>query len=78
MSQQSGGQPTKADFDEHAIYEDLKNLIMKELAYIKSKTTLQNIDVGRVYTLTRIYSLLKDDLREDVKSDLWKKLGVGS
>lgn len=67
---------SKSDIDEWQIYADIKAVVMREVANIRDRKKLTEDDVAVLEKLTRIYCNLKDDLREDLKADLWKRAGV--
>lgn len=66
----------KSHYDEFDIYVKIKDMVKKEVDRIYSNVESRNYDIARLEKLAKIYAILKDDLREDAKSDLWKKLGV--
>lgn len=70
------GTELKDFVDEEVIYEDIKSILMDDLATLKKKKNRDAKDAAHLFTLARTYAVLKDDLREDTKSDLFAKLGI--
>lgn len=68
----------KKDFNEHNIYEDIIEIVKDQVSKIKKTKAIEPGQIVLLEKLAKIYAILKDDLREDQKSDLWKKLGVVS
>jgi hypothetical protein len=69
--------PTESGIDPNApaetvLYETIKDCIIKSLVVLRNKERLTKDDIGDLEKLTRIYCNLKDDLREDMKTGLWK------
>lgn len=66
----------KSEHDEWLIYQDILSLVKREVTRLKKAKVLEGTDVAALEKLTRVYANLKDDLREDLKSDLWRKAGA--
>ena len=73
---QSSGETSKSEHDEWQIYQDLLFIVKREVSRLKKSTKLEGTDFGSLEKLSRVYANLKDDLREDLKSDLWRKAGA--
>lgn len=56
--------------DETILYEDIKGILMVEVAALKALKVRLPEDVKRLVELTKIYAVLKDDLRADHKGGL--------
>jgi hypothetical protein len=67
------GAPKKSDVDEAIIYENIKNILMKEIGILRDKPKRDSDDIIKLEKLTRVYATLKDDFREDIKHGVWDK-----
>ncbi len=76
MKQPAPSNDSRNDYDEWLIYNDIKSVVKEEVSRIKKKKIRDEDDVIVLEKLTRIYANLKDDLREDLKSELWKKAAL--
>lgn len=63
------------DLVELNIAEDIKMIIMREISLIKDKVKLDPPDIIKLEKLAKTYSTMMGDLRENLKSGLYGKLG---
>lgn len=59
--------------DENLIYEAVKTMVHREVEFLAAKKAMGWDDIQKLERLTKIYAILKDDLRNDRKAGL---LGV--
>jgi hypothetical protein len=71
LTQTQGARMKKVSTDDETIlYEDIKGILMVEVAALKALKVRLPEDVKRLVELTKIYAVLKDDLRADHKGGL--------
>ena len=63
------------DIVELNIAEDIKKIIMKEISLIRAKEKLDPPDIIKLEKLAKTYATMMGDLRENIKSGLYGKLG---
>ncbi len=68
----------KSSADESLVYEDMLKIIAVEICAIKVKGKRDEDDLKSLYNLARVYAILKDDLREDVKAGVFDKAEIES
>lgn len=73
---QPSSKTEKSEIDEWQVYNDLLFTVKREVAIYRNKKVLDEDDVAILEKLTRIYCNLKDDYREDLKNDVWKRASV--
>lgn len=63
-------------FIEAQVCDQLKEILQREVRTLHSHRELSAAQCTALEKLTKVYAILKDDLREDVKADLWSKLNA--
>lgn len=69
----------RSDIDEMNIYDSIKTIVMEEVKIIqanKNKNGRDSDDFKNLFMLARTYAILKNDLRDDIKFDTLKSLGI--
>lgn len=57
-------------FDENEIYGHIVEVVKRETARIAKAELVRYDDMNKLLTLSRIYAILKDDIRNDRKAGL--------
>lgn len=60
------------DDTENGIYEDLLDIVASEVQAIKLSKSRDGDTLKDIFVLARIYAVIKDDYREDLKAGLLK------
>lgn len=61
-------------FPEARIYDMAITLLEREMEKLQGKGLWIGVDYTGFEKLAKVYCLLKDDLRDDTKADIWSKL----
>lgn len=56
------------------IYKDLMDIIEAGVTELKATPHTDAIDLKALNEFTKLYCLLKDGLRDDIKNGIWEKL----
>lgn len=53
------------------IYDRVRNLVLREIERLEKTTTaLDKLECYQLFQLAKVYAILKDDLRADIKDDI--------
>lgn len=66
------------DLIELSIAENIKTIIRDEISKLRSKAQLEEKDFVKLEKLAKTYSTMMEDLRENLKTGLYGKLGMKS
>lgn len=64
----------KETMQELKIYKDLLDLVEAVVGDLKATPASSDIDMKSLSECTRLYCMLKDGLRDDIKTGVWEKL----
>lgn len=61
-------------FIEAEVCDMMKEILVREMTKLHKKEAWVGVDYTGFEKLSKVYAMLKDDLREDLKADIYSKL----